>query len=160
MFKEQYSARIEKASLHIVRVKKEEKRSCSCVLCYDFTEGLAEQLGGDAPALQAMLANGGESAATLSGCRISLDVASVRIALADEDGGEMVVEQTSHMSARASSPQAEGSASPALLVRVTWPLGDDMAGSVDFLRMHLGEAVQVRMDRAQGELPFEAGAEA
>jgi len=156
MFGKQYPARIERAMLNIIRVKKEERRAVSAVLAYDFTDGLADAIGGDASALQEILGRGGEMPSKLAGCRLHLDTKTVAVTMvaADNSGDSISVDNTSSITARAMAPTAEGAMSPSLLVKITWPL-DDEGLDVDFLRRHLSEQVGVRMDRKQSELNFD-----
>ncbi len=154
MFSKLYPARIERVNLVITRIKKEDRRTISAVMVYDLTVGLAQAIGGDAPALAEMLARGGDLPSRLAGCRLHLDTKTVQISLNAGGDDKQVIEHTTSMSARAMAPTAESAASPSLLVKVTWLL-DESGSGVDFLRRHLGETIKVRMDRKQGELPFD-----
>lgn len=155
--KKQYSARIERAGIAIVRVKKEEKKATSVQLVYEFTSDVAGAIGGDAIAQQEMLAQGGDLCMTKS-VRLGIDDRDVQVIFrVGED--DLSIDQASGIKATAKRPTAEGGG-PVLLVTVGFRHDDDDGAdlALGFLHAHLGETVMVEMIRqapAQGELDLE-----
>lgn len=155
MFSRLFATRIRAIALSLKRHKgnDEEEASCTVVLQYDMTEDLAAAIGGDAPALQAMLANGANGKpmkVTRSG--VLLDTKNVAIKFKSADKEELEIERTMKLKAKARQPNAEDTG-PTLEAAVSFSIEDDDDATLAFLRRNLGKMVKARMDKAQLEIP-------
>jgi hypothetical protein len=151
MFSKLFPARVRGVALALKRSKgnDEEEAVAIVTLQYDFTPDMAEAIGGAAPQLQEMLANGGEGV-KVSRSGLVLDVAEVGVKMKGADKEELTIDRTSKLKAKARQPNAEDTG-PTLEAALAFHLADDEP--LAFLRAHLGQLVKVRMDRRQLELP-------
>ena len=159
MFSKQWKARVEAAGISMVRIKREEKKGTTVQLVYPFTEALAEAMGGDAPVAQEVLARSGESKCKVKDQNLVLDSGTVKMVLSAGREDKLEVERTNSLTAKAKRPTTEGGTDPVLVVKVSWKPDDDGEAdlALQFLHEHLGETLNVRMDRRQME--FSAGEE-
>jgi hypothetical protein len=130
----------------------EEQARCTVVLQYDLTPQLAEAIGGDAPALQAMLANGGGKPMKVTRSGVVLDTKEVGIKFKGADGEELTIDRTSRLKAKARQPNAEDTG-PTLEAAASFAIEDDEP--LAFLRTNLGQLVKCRLDKRQLELVTE-----
>ena len=151
MFGRLHAARILEAKLHSKRMKDNDdaQTMLTVVITYDFTEGLAESIGGVAPQVQTMLAQAGDGV-KMARAGLVLDVAEVGVIFKSGDGVQLKIAHAMKLKARGCQPAAS-QALPALAVAVSFAIENDEP--LAFMRENLGELCKVRMDRAQLELP-------
>jgi hypothetical protein len=165
MFSKQWKARIEQAAIGMTRIKREERKALAVTLIYAFTDKLAEAIGGDAPVAQEVLARAGESKCKVHNQKLVMDTSTVKLVISASKDDKLSVSSTYGMMAKAKRPTKEGGTDPVLMVKVGWRCDDDeeLDGAMEFLQRHVGETLNVRMDRKQLELlpqPVEEATEA
>jgi hypothetical protein len=129
---------------------------CGMLLQYEFTEELAQGIGPRAQAIQEMLACSNSAAAIkMNTTGLSLDTKHVTVSFKSGNKKIHEIKVTEGIAIRAKKPNAEDP-NPVLEVTVTCSLEAD---HVDFIWQHLGEAIGVRMDKRQLEIPGSQGEE-
>lgn len=150
MFGRLHGARILEAKLHTKRMKDNDDAQVmlTVVLTYDFTEALAESIGGVAPQIQAMLAQAGDGV-KMAGAGLVLDVSEVSVIFKSGDGVQLKIDRAMKLKAKGRQPAAS-QALPALHAALSFQIVDDEP--LAFMRENLGELCKVRMDGRQLEI--------
>jgi hypothetical protein len=158
MFGKLHPARLMEAKFTTKCQKDNDDKQKLCVvsLAYDFTPDVAEALGGAAPALQGMLANGGTEGMKVARAGVVLDVKDVGVKIKAADKEEISVDHTLQLKAKARQPAAS-SATPTLDVSASFAIEDDDVTL--FLTNHLDQMCKVRLDKRQLDLPTAPEAE-
>jgi hypothetical protein len=152
MFGKSFKAKFKSAKLGVRHTKKQSQKTCELELCYDFDETIAAAIGGDAPPLQAMLANSSDRSCATKSTTVQLDATDVgiRFRLGNQ---QHAIESTFELSASAKKPNAEDPG-PTLTVKAGFfPDDADLA----MVWERLNSVVGTRMDRRQLTLPKTGG---
>lgn len=154
MFSKQWKARIEGAGIAITRINREEKKRTTVNLVYPFDDKCAGAIGGAAPAAQDLLSQSGDSPCKTKSLKLVLDSNDVKMVISAGKDDNLTVSHTSGLVASCKRPTKEGGTEPVLSVKVAWHNDDDSEAdlALQFLHRHLGDVLNVRMDRRQLEL--------
>jgi hypothetical protein len=160
MFGKQFNGKLRGFGESLAKGRKgaTERKVLRVQLQYAFDEKLAAAIGGDAPALQAMMAAGGDGT-HLTSAGLELDTKEVGLSVKGRDD-TLKIDNTSSLTATAKLPSAEG-VEPTLEVSAGFEVEEEEAeGILAFLHNNLGPSVKVRMDRRQTELDLSGHAAA
>lgn len=154
MFSRLFAAKVRFITLGITRKSGDEETAvCTVTLQYDFTDDLAEAIGGAAPQIKSTLTAEVGDSVRMTRAGMVLDTKEVAITMKAADKTGLKVERTSKLQARVRKANAEETG-PMLEAKAAFRIDDDDA--VSFLRRNLGQMVKVRLDRRQ--LEFAAAA--
>jgi hypothetical protein len=158
MFNRQFKARLVSFAGTVRSVEGQDpKRTLAIILAYDFTDKLAAEIGGKAPALQEMLsAEEADEAMTVRGSSVSLDTKHVRVLLGPKTD-QVEIPVTFYVGAKAKAP-TKGATNPTLEVKIKF-VDDDKGAILDWVWCNTGDVIAARMDRRQLELPTTKTAE-
>lgn len=161
MFSRQVPATIASLLLHEIRLRKQVSAAFTIAIKFDFTESMAEDIGGDAPMIQKSLANGTDRPCKVKSPKLQMDTRHVRAKLNAGKDDKVTVGHTVDLTATASRPSSSGGTMPSLSLRLVFRVDADdeeTAGDADrfmaFCRRHRGKVIKVRLDRQQQQLPL------
>jgi len=157
MFDGNFASQITGTGLKLSRVKGGDMRTINTLgLKYDFTEQVAEAIGGDAPEIQRMLdrEGSGDCKSQVATVTLHLDTSLVLVKLDAGAGDEVTIERTESIGASASLPTVKGGTTPSLTVSLAFRLDAGEEEFDAFVREQLGRTINVNMSRAQDELDF------
>jgi len=159
MFSRRVPATVASLLLHEVRLRKQVSAAFTLVMKFDFTNMIADDIGGDAPMIQASLADSSGRSCKVKSPKLQLDTKQVRAMLYAGKDDKVTVGHTIDLTAVASRPSSSGGVIPSLSLRLVFLVNaddDETAEAADrfmsFCRRHRGKVIKVRLDRKQQQL--------